>query len=103
MLYKDPAGRYVYHLYMIQLSEDHPVRKSDFMWELYTRRGIKAWSHYMLIHITEPYRARGHHEEECPTAEEVVTKHITLPIHPRLTFEAIDYMADCIIDLSRKQ
>ena len=99
--YEDPAGKHVYHIYMIQLEKKHPMGKSDFMWELYTQKGIKAWSHYMLIHLTDPYRSQGHRVGECPIAEEVVTRHVTLPIHPRLTHEAIDYMADCIIDLSK--
>lgn len=86
---------------MIQLKKGHPVEKSDFMWELYTKKGIKAWSQYMLIHLAEPCRSQGHREGECPIAEEVMTRHVTLPIHPRLTLKAIDYMADCIIDLSK--
>jgi len=99
--YEDPAGKHVYHIYMIQLEKKHPMGKSDFMGELYTQKGIKAWSHYMLIHLTGPYRSQGHRVGECPIAEEVVTRHVTLPIHPRLTHEAIDYMADGIIDLSK--
>lgn len=98
--YIDPKGKHVFHIYAIQLTKDFPMRKDDFMWELYTRRGIKAWSHYMLIHLTDPYRAQGHREGECPVAEEIVTRHVTLPIHPRLTEEAIDYMAGCIRELA---
>ena len=60
------------------------------MWKLYTEKGIKAWSHYMLIHLIAPYRAQGHTEGECPVAEDVFNKYVTLPIHPRLTDEAID-------------
>jgi perosamine synthetase len=95
----DPRGSHVFHIYMIQLEEEFPMSKVDFMWELYTQKGIKAWSHYMLIHLTDPYRAQGHTEGECPVAEEIVTRHVTLPIHPRLSAEAIDYMADSIIEL----
>jgi dTDP-4-amino-4,6-dideoxygalactose transaminase len=34
-------------------------------------------------------------------AEAAFEKYVTLPIHPRLTPEAIDYMADCIRDLAQ--
>lgn len=98
--YIDPKGKHVFHIYMIQLEKDFPLNKEDFMWELYTNKGIKAWSHYMPIHLTHPYRAQGHHEGECPVAEAAFKKYVTLPIHPRLTNKAIDYMADCIRQLS---
>lgn len=100
--YIDPKGSHVFHIYMLQLDRDFPLSKTDFMWELYTQKGIKAWSHYMLIHLTGPYRAQGHAEVECPAAEEIVERHVTLPIHPRLTDEAIEYMAQSIIELANQ-
>ena len=54
----------------------------------------------MLVHLIDPYRAQGQTEMECPVAEQVFNKYVTLPIHPRLTDEAIDYMADSIRDLA---
>ncbi len=96
----DPNGKHVFHIYMLQLEDEFPLNKIDFMWELYTQKGIKAWSHYMLIHLTDPYQAQGHHEGECPVAEDVVSRHVTLPIHPRLTDQAVDYMAEAIIELA---
>ncbi len=97
--YIDPKGKHVFHLYVILLQNDFPLKKSDFMWELYTKKGIKAWSHYMLIHLTAPYRVEGHGEGECPVAEGIFNQYISLPIHPRLTDEAVDYMASCIAEL----
>jgi dTDP-4-amino-4,6-dideoxygalactose transaminase len=97
----DPKGTHVFHFYVIQLTDEHPRSKADLMWELYVNKGIKAWNHYMPIHLTEPYRARGHREGECPVAEEAHGRFLSLPIHPRLTEEAIDYMAECVAELSR--
>lgn len=96
----DPKGKHVFHIYMIQLEKGFPMSKADFMWELYTGKGIKAWSHYMPIHMSDPYREQGHKEGECPVAEEAFGKYVTLPIHPRLTNEAIDYMAESIRELA---
>jgi dTDP-4-amino-4,6-dideoxygalactose transaminase len=92
----DERGKHVFHVYMIQLAKDAPISKTDFMWELYTGYGIKAWSHYIPIHLTQPYADRGHKAGECPVTEEVVERHVTLPIHPRLTEEALDYLAASI-------
>jgi dTDP-4-amino-4,6-dideoxygalactose transaminase len=57
----------------------------------------------MLLHLTQPYRQQGHQEGECPVAEVLVDRHVTLPIHPRLTDDAIDYMADCIVEIAGRQ
>ena len=97
--YEDPNGKHVYHLYMIQLTKDCPVSKEDFMWKMYTEKGIKAWSHYLPIHLTDPYIAKGHKKGECPVTEELFDRFITLPMNPRLTEEAINYMADCILEI----
>jgi perosamine synthetase len=99
--YEDPAGRHVYHLYMIQLERDFPLSKEEFMWKLYTEMGIKAWSHYQPIHLTRPYREQGHQPGECPVAEAAFERYVTLPIHPRLTREAIDYLARSVASLAR--
>jgi perosamine synthetase len=96
----DPKGKHIFHFYVLQLKAGHPLTKSEMMWELYYRKGIKAWNHYLPIHLTEPYRARGHKEGECPVAEASHERFLSLPIHPRLTDEAIDYMAKCVAELS---
>ena len=97
----DPEGKHTFHLYVIQIEDDFPVNKTDFMWKLYTVKGIKAWSHYMPIHLTGPFRKQGHSEGECPVAENAFNKYVTLPIHPGLTMEAIDYMAECVRELGK--
>lgn len=98
--HEDTEGKHVYHLYMVQLEKGFALPKEDFMWELYMEKGIKAWSHYLPIHLTAPYRKLGHHEGECPVAEEAFSRYVTLPMHPRLTEQAIDYLASTIRELA---
>ena len=98
--YVDPRGKHVFHVYVVQVEPGFPLSKRDLMWALYTEKGIKAWSHYMPIHLTAPYLAQGHEEGECPVAEAAFQKYVSLPIHPRLSDEAIDYMAGCIRELA---
>ncbi len=98
--YVDPKGKHVFHVYVVQLEKNFPVSKRELMWRLYTEKGIKAWSHYMPIHLTAPYRARGHKGGECPIAEQAYHKYVSLPIHPRMDDEAIEYMAVCIKEIA---
>jgi hypothetical protein len=76
------------------------LNKEDFMWELYTGKRIKVWSHYMPIHLTTAYRKLGHHEGECPVAESLFHKYVSLPIHPRMTEAAISYVTESIRELA---
>ena len=97
--YESPNGKHVYHIYMIQLARDCPVSKEDFMYELYYHKGVKAWSHYLPIHLSKPFRDMGHREGECPVYEEVFNRFVTLPIFPAMTEEAVHYMAESIKDV----
>lgn len=101
--YVIPDVKHVYHIYLILLNDTFPLAKRAFMWKLYTEKGIKVWSHYMLIHTMEPYKKQGHREGECPVAENAYNHYVSLPVHPRLTNEAIDYMADSIKEVAEEQ
>ena len=95
-----PHIKHVYHVYLLLLEPEFRVSKEDFMWDLYTGRQIKAWSHYKPIHLTQIYRNLGHGEGECPVAEERFERYVSIPIHPRLTEESIEYVINCIRELA---
>jgi perosamine synthetase len=59
-----------------------------------------VWSHYMPIHLTSAYRARGHREGECPVAEALFSQYVSLPIHPRLTDQAVEYLLQSVRELA---
>ena len=98
--YVSPGGKHVFHSYCVLVEPDFRLNKEDFMWELYNSKRIKAWSHYMPIHLTSAYRELGHREGECPVAEALFHKYVSLPIHPRLTDAAVDYVAASIRELA---
>jgi dTDP-4-amino-4,6-dideoxygalactose transaminase len=93
-------GKHVFHIYLLLLGPDFRMSKEDFMWELYTHKRIKAWSHYMPIHLTDIYRRLGHAEGECPVAEALFESYVSIPIHPRMTEEAIQYAIGSIRELA---
>ena len=91
-----PDTTHTYHVFCVLVEPAFRLNKEDFMWELYTRYQIKVWSHYMPIHLTSAYRRLGHREEECPRAEALFQQYVSLPIHPRLSDEAIEYLLSSI-------
>jgi perosamine synthetase len=95
-----PDVKHVFHIYAVLIEDEFPLNKEDFMWQMYTQHRIKVWSHYMPVHLTTAYRRRGHGPGECPVAEALSDRYVSLPIHPRLTPEAIDYLCSTIQELA---
>ena len=98
--YVSPDVKHVFHVYCVLVEPEFRLNKEDFMWELYTRKQIKVWSHYMPIHLTTAYRKLGHREGECPVAEGLFQKYVSLPIHPRMTNETVKYVTDSVRELA---
>lgn len=98
--YVSPDVKHSFHIYCVLVEPEFRLSKEDFMWELYTAKRIKVWSHYMPIHLTTVYRGLGHAEGECPVAEALYHKYVSLPIHPRMTAESIDYVTNSIRELA---
>ena len=95
-----PENKHVFHVYPLLLEQSFARAKDQFMWDMYTEKRIKVWSHYMPIHLTTAYRNLGHHAGECPVAENLFEKYVSIPIHPRMTDESIQYVIDSIRELS---
>jgi perosamine synthetase len=91
-----PDSTHVFHIYCILIEKEFPLDKDGFMWKMYTGHCIKVWSHYMPIHLTTAYRKLGHGPGECPVAESLFAQYVSLPIHPRLTCQAVDYVCAAI-------
>jgi hypothetical protein len=73
------------------------------MWALFSEFGIKTWNHYSPMHLATSFRSRQHGKGgDCPVAEAKFEEYVSLPIHPRLTDEAIGYMVDAIKQLSQR-
>jgi dTDP-4-amino-4,6-dideoxygalactose transaminase len=94
------GNKHVFHVFCILLEVGFSRSKENFMWELYTAKKIKAWSHYMPIHLTTAYRRLGHHPGECPIAETLFEQYVSIPIHPRLSDETVQYVIDSIRELA---
>lgn len=95
-----PGLKHVFHVYLLLLESEFRLSKEEFMWELYTAKQIKAWSHYMPIHLTAIYRSLGHGVGECPVAEAMFERYVSIPVHPRMTEESIQYVIDSIRELA---
>jgi dTDP-4-amino-4,6-dideoxygalactose transaminase len=95
-----PQNKHVFHAYTVLLEDTFSRTKEDFMWDLYTLKQIKPWSHYMPIHLSTVYRQLGHQQGECPVAEKLFERYVSIPIHPRMTDDSVQYVINSIREVS---
>lgn len=95
-----PDVKHSFHVYAVLVEPEFSMNKEDFMWALFTQKQIKVWSHYIPIHLSTAYKNLGHREGECPVAEKMFQRYVSLPIHPRMTEESIRYVVDSIRELA---
>jgi dTDP-4-amino-4,6-dideoxygalactose transaminase len=86
-----PDCRSVYHLYVI-LADNR-----DALQAYLAEKGIATGLHYPVpLHLQNAYRHMGYQKGDFPVTEKVAERLISLPMHPMLEPEQIQYVTDCI-------
>ncbi|MFX0101234.1 MAG: DegT/DnrJ/EryC1/StrS family aminotransferase [Candidatus Hodarchaeota archaeon] len=86
---------HVYHLYPVIVDEEAcGVGRDSFIHEMRNKAGVKVGVHYMPLVQTTAFKSRGHDETECPIAVDSWMKLATLPIHPRMEGEHVEYLIE---------
>jgi perosamine synthetase len=87
------ANKHSFHLYPVMIDPDvYGMNKVDFVYAMLHQRGIKVGTHYNPLHWSTAFLNRGFAKGQFPNAEKVGQCLITLPINPRQTQEALDYL-----------
>ena len=81
----------VYHLYVVRTKYRNQLK------EYLEKKGIECGIHYPLpIPLQPPYKQMGFKEGMFPNAEKWAREVLSLPMHPNLTEEEIEYVASSI-------
>ncbi len=97
-----PGRKHVFHLYPIEIDEaEFGMGKDDFVHTMRHEKGIKVGTHYIPLHWTTAFRKRGFEKGQFPVADAVAERLVTLPINPRMTAEAIEYLVESVRALGR--
>lgn len=88
-----------WHLYMIQL--DEKIDRKEIFNKL-RDRNIGVHVHYIPVYWHPYYQNLGYKQGLCPVAEQWYQNALTLPIHPSLTDEQIDYIINTLIALTKE-
>ena len=95
-----PDRKHVFHLYPVMIDAGKfGMGKEDFLYKMLHERGVKAGMHYIPLHWTSAFQKRGYRRGQFPNAEKAGENLITLPINPRQTREALDYLVASVESL----
>jgi len=97
-----PGCKHVFHLYPIQIDpEKFGWNRDDFIHAMFFEKGIKVGTHYTPLHYASAFKKRGFRKGQFPVAESVAERLVTLPLNPRQTRQALDYLIESIRSLGR--
>ncbi len=94
-------SKHVFHIYCVLVEPEFRLSKEDFMWELYTgkRHQSVVALHAHPSHDGLP-QAGPRAKANVQWLNRLFHKYVSLPIHPRMTEEAIRYVTDSIRELA---
>jgi dTDP-4-amino-4,6-dideoxygalactose transaminase len=96
-------GKHVYHLLPMEIdAAEFGVGKDDFVRTMLHEFGIRIGTHYIPLHYSTAFQQRGFKRGQFPVVEAVHERLVTLPVHPRLNQEGLDYLAESIKALQRR-
>lgn len=92
-----PYNKHVFHLYPVMIDpKEFGMTKEDFIYDMLHRFGIKVGFHYIPLHYSTAFKNRGFKKGQFPNAEKLGEQLVTLPINPRQTEEALEYLVNSI-------
>ncbi|MBX7254852.1 MAG: DegT/DnrJ/EryC1/StrS family aminotransferase [Candidatus Hydrogenedentes bacterium] len=92
-----PGCKHVFHLFPVEIDAGtYGINKEDFVYRMLQERGVKVGTHYIPLHLSTAFQKRGFSRGQFPVAEAVMDRLVTLPINPRQTRAALDYLIESI-------
>jgi len=94
--YKAKNVKHVYNQYVIRIEDDFPASREKLM-EFLQAKGIGSAVHYPKPVYEQPlYRELGYGKERCPISEDVSRRVLSLPVHPSLKQEDLEYIVETV-------
>lgn len=92
--FKSNNTRHVYNQYVVKVEEDFAASR-DRLIEYLLSKGVGSAVHYPKAVYEQPlYRELGYRNVKCPASEDVSRKVMSLPVHPSLSRDDVEYIAE---------
>lgn len=96
------GNTHVFHQFSIRLSEGFRGDRGSLITFL-ENNGIKAGIYYPRpLHLFPQFKKFGYKEGDFPVAEKISKQILSLPIHPSLSTEDIEYISSKIVEYVKK-
>ena len=90
----------VFHQYVVRV-ENNYSRNRDELADILTKKSIGVAVHYPIpIYRQRLYQKIGYEKTTCPNTEDACKKVLSLPVHPLVDIEDINYILDVLKDIS---
>ncbi len=100
--YEDPRVKHVYHQYVIRIEDEFPLSRDELK-KFLAEKGIETDIHYPRPIFQQPlYQKLGYPQNICPNAIEASRKVLSLPVHPALSIDDLEYIVQCIVEASKR-
>ena len=86
------------HLYIVRLLDMDVAERNDVIVKM-AERGIACNVHYKPLPMMTAYKALGFDIADYPNAYDQYRNEVTLPLHPRLTDEDVEYVISNFVDI----
>ncbi len=94
--YVKPGVRHVFHQYTVKVAEDFALSRDELV-ERLRAEGVGCGIYYPKpLHLHPVYRSMGYSEGHFPVSEESSRRTVSLPVHPDLSKEDIEYIIQCL-------
>jgi dTDP-4-amino-4,6-dideoxygalactose transaminase len=88
---EEKYGNHIYHLFIITTTY------RDALMKHLQSKGIQCGIHYPIpIHLQEAYKDLNYSKGAFPNAEHLADRMLSLPMHPYLKAEEIEYIVDAV-------
>ena len=96
-----PNKKHVFHQYTIRVTEDFKLSRKELM-ERLKEKGIDSLIYYPIpIHKQKAYLDMGFNVK-LPVTEKIVKEVLSIPVHPNVTKEQIEYIIKVFHELARR-
>ncbi len=86
---------HVYHQYVIRLTDEFPMKRTDFV-EYLKVKGIGTAVHYPIPIHRQPVYAHANEPDSCPVSTSLASSVLSIPVHPLLDQKELAYICDAI-------
>jgi perosamine synthetase len=92
--------KHIFHQYVVRVEEDYP-RERDELADYLTEKGVGVAIHYPIPIYRQPFYLKlNYGGTVCPNTEEACRRVLSLPVHPLVGREDINYVLDVLKEIS---